>query len=228
MINHHPKHELLTVFSRGELPSSLSAAIAIHADMCPLCQDNIAAITHQQAQISFEQAHLHNFIVENDVEDKDEDLIDFELMIDNIVADDKLDMINISPDKTITVVGESFILPKAIKNMELGAFSHIGKLSRARFKLNEGVVHTSLLHIQPGGSVPEHTHKGYELTLLLAGSFHDEQGCYGAGDFIMLDDNVTHKPVSEHGCLCLTVANDSLHFTQGINKLLNPIGTFIY
>ncbi|MFQ3312714.1 MAG: putative transcriptional regulator, partial [Colwellia sp.] len=33
---------------------------------------------------------------------------------------------------------------------------------------------------------------------------------------------------STNGCLCFTVANDALHFTQGINKLLNPIGSFIY
>jgi putative transcriptional regulator len=85
-----------------------------------------------------------------------------------------------------------------------------------------------LLHIQPGGSVPEHTHNGFELTVLIAGDFSDDQGEYVPGDFIMLDKKHQHHPVSEKGCLCFTVANDSLHFTQGINKLLNPIGTFIY
>ena len=100
--------------------------------------------------------------------------------------------------------------------------------SAAGLQLDEGEIHTSLLHIDPGGSVPEHTHNGFELTLLLAGSFTDEQGEYVAGDFIMLDKRHQHHPVSEHGCLCYTVANDSLHFTQGINKLLNPIGSFIY
>ena len=63
---------------------------------------------------------------------------------------------------------------------------------------------------------------------MLAGTFADEQGEYVAGDFIMLDKRHQHQPATEHGCLCYTVANDALHFTQGINKLLNPIGAFIY
>jgi putative transcriptional regulator len=95
-------------------------------------------------------------------------------------------------------------------------------------QLDENEIHTNLLHIEPGGSVPEHTHKGFELTLLLEGSFVDEKGTYVKGDFILLDGNHQHHPVSEGGCLCYTVANDAMHFTQGINKLLNPIGSFIY
>jgi putative transcriptional regulator len=82
--------------------------------------------------------------------------------------------------------------------------------------------------MEPNGSVPQHTHKGFELTLLLEGSFHDEEGEYVKGDFIMLDGQHLHNPISSSGCLCYTVANDSMHFTQGINKLLNPIGSFIY
>jgi putative transcriptional regulator len=112
--------------------------------------------------------------------------------------------------------------------MPLGKTANIGKLARARIQLNENEIHTSLLQIQPGGGVPEHTHKGFELTLLLEGSFHDEQGEYVKGDFIMLDASHQHHPISEEGCLCYTVANDALRFTQGINKLLNPIAAFIY
>jgi putative transcriptional regulator len=101
-------------------------------------------------------------------------------------------------------------------------------LARTRIQLDETEIHTNLLHIEPGGSVPEHTHKGFELTVLLEGSFHDDHDKYVKGDFIMLDSSHQHHPVSPEGCLCYTVANDALHFTQGINKLLNPIGSFIY
>jgi putative transcriptional regulator len=64
--------------------------------------------------------------------------------------------------------------------------------------------------------------------LLLEGSFEDEMGSYHEGDFIWLDGKHTHNPVTKEGCLCLTVASDSLHFTQGLTKMLNPIGKFIY
>jgi putative transcriptional regulator len=123
---------------------------------------------------------------------------------------------------------ELYTLPSAISNMVRGKDSSFGKLTRTRLQLNENEIHTSLLHISPGGAVPEHTHKGFELTVLLEGSFSDEKGEYVKGDFIMLDGSHQHSPVSKNGCLCYTVANDALHFSQGINKLLNPIGTFIY
>jgi putative transcriptional regulator len=225
MIKHHPKDDLLKVFVDGDLPASLSAAIAIHADMCPYCQQKIEQLTATHATETFEESHLHHFIVDDDNDVAD---IDFDDMIDAIVADDRIDTPQISADKTINVADTTFTLPRAIKNIDLGQFTQFGKLSRARFQLEEGAIHTSLLHIQPGGGVPEHTHKGYELTLLLDGEFSDDQGDYVPGDFIMLDAENTHQPISEKGCLCFTVANDSLHFTQGINRLLNPIGTFIY
>jgi len=228
MIKHHPSQELLASFSKGDLPSSLSAAIAIHADMCPICQKAISALEQQEANLSFEQAHLHDFIVQDSEQANEAASIDFESMIDSITADDKFAPIVTRTTKQIDIGQMNFELPRAIENMSLGKFSHIGKLSRARFQLDEGEIHSSLLHIQAGGSVPEHTHKGYELTLLLAGSFHDEHGIYQPGDFIMLDSQNTHQPTSEHGCVCFTVANDSMHFTQGINKLLNPLGAFIY
>ena len=47
MIKHHPKFELLKSFVDGDLPASLSAGIAIHADMCKQCQKQIAQLTEQ-------------------------------------------------------------------------------------------------------------------------------------------------------------------------------------
>jgi len=228
MIKHHPKFELLQAFVNGELPASLSAGIAIHADMCPECQQKIAALTEQVAEVSFEQAFLHQFAV-----DDNEDMnaiadIDFDSMIDEITETSELAPVVNSQPKAVSFREKQYTLPKALQNMELSNAANIGKLSRARVQLDEGVIHTNLLHIEPGGSVPEHTHNGFELTVLLSGSFEDEQGEYVAGDFIMLDGRHTHHPVSKQGCLCYTVANDSLHFTQGINRLLNPIGSFIY
>jgi len=227
MIKHHPKFELLKSFVDGDLPASLAAGIAIHADMCSLCQQKIAQLTEQVAEASFELSGLSKFDDDKAVTDIDE--LDFDEIIDQITASDDLEQSKESIDeRLITFKGMQFTLPNALRNIELGRTAQIGKLSRARLNLGEGEIHTNLLHIAAGGSIPEHTHKGFELTLLLAGTFADEQGEYIAGDFIMLDQRHQHQPATEHGCLCYTVANDALHFTQGINKLLNPIGAFIY
>ncbi len=229
MIKHHPKFELLQSFVEGDLPASLAAGIAIHADMCSLCQRQINQLTEQVAEASFEQNFLHKFVVDNDEDLAEIAELDFDEIIEKITANDELESKHeLRDERAIDFKGMQYVLPKTLRNMALGKTAQIGKLSRARVLLDEGEIHTNLLHIGPGGAIPQHTHKGFELTLLLAGTFADEQGEYVEGDFIMLDKRHQHQPATEHGCLCYTVANDALHFTQGINKLLNPIGSFIY
>ncbi|WP_286267373.1 ChrR family anti-sigma-E factor [Thalassotalea atypica] len=228
MIKHHPKFELIQSFVNGDLPASLSAGIAIHADLCPVCQQKIAQLTEQVAEVSFEEAFLDRFIVEEKQCNERVAEFDIEKMIDGITASSDIDIVEPKIEKIVSFKESTYSLPSVLSKMDVGKAANIGKLSRSRIHLNECEIHTSLLHIDPGGGVPEHTHRGFELTVLLEGSFSDEYGEYVKGDFIMLDGSHQHNPVSENGCLCYTVANDALQFTQGINRLLNPIGSFIY
>jgi len=230
MIKHHPTFELLSLFVKGELPASLSAGIAIHADMCPVCQAQIAQLTEQVAEtdFEFEANFLDRFIVEEGEDLEELPINNFDQMIADITETSDITAVPAKVEKLISFNDTEYTLPSPLNNMSLGKSSNFGKLSRTRLQLNEDEIHTSLLHIEPGGGVPQHTHKGFELTLLLDGSFEDENGEYVKGDFIMLSGDHQHHPISSKGCLCYTVANDALHFTQGINKLFNPIGSFIY
>lgn len=233
MIKHHPTFELIQLFVNGDLPASLSAGIAMHAEMCPKCKQQIEQLTDQVAEVSFEENLADSFMAgHNEVSDFEHtrhlDSLNIDDMVAQITLSDEAYQLTSQTEKTVTLNNKPYVLPKALNNMTIGKTANIGKLSRARIQLNENEIHTSLLQIAPGGGVPQHTHKGFELTLLLEGSFNDENGMYFKGDFIMLDHSHQHTPISDEGCLCYTVANDALHFTQGINKLLNPIGTFIY
>ena len=233
MIKHHPKFELIQAFVTGELPASLSAGIAIHSEMCSKCHHQITQLTEQLAECSFEEA---TFQPTNNASTELLSLLNTSnieaMSIDNMIAEitvsDEIDAAIRPVNKTVIFNKKPCSLPTALTNMTLDKAVNIGKLSRSRIQLNENEIHTSLLTMRPGGGIPEHTHKGFELTLLLEGSFSDEKGEYVKGDFIMCDASHQHHPVSEQGCLCYTVTNDALHFTQGINKLLNPIGAFIY
>lgn len=62
-----------------------------------------------------------------------------------------------------------------------------------------------LLKVEPGEGLPEHTHAGWELTLVLRGSYTDEFGTFRPGDVADLDNEVTHRPVAcpKEGCICL-------------------------
>lgn len=222
-MRHHPTHELMSVFASGELPASLSIAVAAHLELCRDCQAAVDRMTQQAAQ--------QEFITPSSTSQQDNEE-DFADMIMQITQDDALFDVQIDTDETaeqtIEFKGQHYRLPRTLQSLVLQKQQKLGKLTRSRIDLQEGSLKTSLLHIEPGGSVPMHTHKGFELTLLLDGEFEDEMGKYQKGDFIWLTGQHEHTPTTTTGCLCFTVSNDALQFTQGFSKLLNPIGQFIY
>jgi len=221
MITHHPKHELLELHVKGQLPASISAAISMHAEMCPLCKDKLEKLTLSQSTTVFESTS-------SQINTADNFDMDFSNMIDSITSSDNVYIEKFVAPKSVNVRGHEYIIPRAIDKVAQSQWQNLGKLSRARLDLNEGELHTSLLHIDPTGTVPAHTHKGFELTLLLDGSFEDELGAYTKGDFIWLTKSHTHKPETKDGCLCYTVSSNALQFTKGLARILNPIGNFIY
>ena len=66
-----------------------------------------------------------------------------------------------------------------------------------------------LIKAAPGASVPEHTHGGSEITLVLRGALIDSTGRYAPGDVADVDEHIEHTPVAdaEAGCIC-AIANE--------------------
>ncbi|MFI3245974.1 MAG: cupin domain-containing protein, partial [Ferrimonas sp.] len=79
-------------------------------------------------------------------------------------------------------------------------------------------------------SVPAHTHKGRELTLVLHGGFADEQGHYLQGDFIERDQQHQHQPHTDanEDCLVISALDAPLHFTSGLARMLNPLSNLFF
>jgi putative transcriptional regulator len=73
-----------------------------------------------------------------------------------------------------------------------------------------------LLKVDPGKKIPEHTHGGQELTLILRGSYSDVLGTYRPGDVADLDEATQHSPVacSKQGCICLMANEGKLAFVD--------------
>ncbi|KEO61081.1 ChrR family anti-sigma-E factor [Thioclava indica] len=82
-----------------------------------------------------------------------------------------------------------------------------------------------LLYIPQGMAVPDHTHGGLELTLVLQGSFHDETGEFGVGDVEVAEDDLDHTPTAGMGeaCICLAATDAPLQFKGLLPRLLQPI-----
>ena len=84
----------------------------------------------------------------------------------------------------------------------------------------------SLLRAKPGASVPQHTHEGEEITLVMTGAMEDGGEVFGPGDVALNDEHDDHKPriVGDAICHCLIVRTGSLRFTGRFTRALNLIG----
>ena len=231
MIKHHPHTDLLLAHAQGELPLSMSIAIAAHCALCHECQSQVSRFTEQAAELAFlapSQTAEPAFISETDTAQDDA----WQQMLSHI-----MDLPEATPTESDYLAKATvslnhkhvrYEIPTVFRQHIAHPWQQIGKVSRMRFDVDESHTRASLLHIDALGEIPQHTHKGYELTLLLAGEFSDINGQYVPGDFIILDGNTQHSPKTQSGCLCYTVLDAPLYFTKGLSKLLNPIGELIY
>lgn len=71
---------------------------------------------------------------------------------------------------------------------------------------------TYALRIEPGKAMLQHSHAADEWTLILQGSYRDEDGEYAAGSFIEEDDETVHRPIAtgDMPCICLAVMSGPL------------------
>ena len=85
-----------------------------------------------------------------------------------------------------------------------------------------------LIKMEPGSSVPLHSHGGKEYILVLQGSFRDEYGTYSTGDIQINDQKIKHTPIAsnDEGCVCLTITERDVIFFGKFGSLLN-LFTFI-
>ena len=114
----------------------------------------------------------------------------------------------------------------AVSDIEWKEFSGIGEHTLSSGD-RDGYM-TKLIRVRAGRSVPQHTHEGDELTLILRGAFTDSTGRYARGDLSIANDSVDHRPVADpfEDCLCLAVTNAPIKLSGAFTKFLNPFLRF--
>jgi putative transcriptional regulator len=78
-----------------------------------------------------------------------------------------------------------------------------------------------LLYIPAGCAVPDHGHRGTELTLVLQGAFVDEHDRFARGDVEVANEELEHTPVADVGvdCICLSATDAPLRFNGFMPRL---------
>lgn len=219
-MSYHPQDQLLQAYAQGTLDDVSAFTVATHIEGCPKCQRAVALL----------EAQCGDSLCTAEVESHDT----MQDMFDQIVSLEQNDE-PFRPQRQpsyIEVNGKSFRLPLSLSRFRdrVGEWkSYGGKVFSASIDISNDS-RVSLMYIAENVSIPQHTHKGLESTLVLHGGFSDEDGHYEAGDFLLKDASVKHSPMTKQGedCLCLTVLTEPMIFTQGVARVFNLFGKGMY
>ena len=115
---------------------------------------------------------------------------------------------------------EILALPEPLRETALQSFQ-ISKWQGltqgiSRLKLDAGSqAEVELYRIEPGCTVPRHSHKGSEFTLVVQGGFTDESGSFGPGELSIKGPKDTHQPTGDDDgvCFALAIRDGGLKFT---------------
>ena len=220
MVKYHPEARFLSDSTAGSLPEEQALCVATHLHYCATCRVKVRELTELGSvlfmQLLPEPAAAQSAHVAAD---------DFGRLMTRI-SGLPTTPISATASATDNVSGLPRPLHKLGRgNIETLKWRRIGKGFRySRLKVGSPQRETSLLHIKAGGSVPHHRHAGDEITVIIKGSFSDQDDKYGVGDFIVRTAGEKHQPVAsqDQDCLCLSTLEKPLILSNLFYRLLAP------
>jgi putative transcriptional regulator len=207
LIKHHLSDQLLMGYAAGTLPEAFSLVAATHISLCDECRARAEA---------------------------------YEAVGGAVLESETAPMSEASLDACLARLGAPEApAPRPVRRgmFPLPLADYVGgDLEAIRWKplgmgVKQAILPTGkgasarLLYIPAGQAVPDHGHRGLELTLVLQGAFRDENERFGPGDVEIADEEDQHTPVAEMGvdCICLAATDARLRFRGMMPRLLQPI-----
>lgn len=223
MPKHHIDHPMLMDYAAGSLAQPVAMLIATHIALCPECCGHVSALEAIGGALldQIEPAELAEGSLEAAL-----------AKLDKVHRARPISARPPSPRAgSDALFADESILPEPLRSAVTQSSSRL-QWRRRGIGLQELVlpsgnpkIRASLLKISPGASMPAHTHRGTELTLVLAGGFSDKTGHYQPGDVTLADSKTNHRPVAdEQGeCLCFAVIDGGIRFTGVLGRIANPM-----
>lgn len=220
LVTQHPDQAMLEAYASGTLDDALSFIVATHLELCEDCRHSCSEI---------EEAVANEMMTASAPTLSNADMAVMQQIMSQSTTQKPVVKNKVSKLET-TVNGKTFVLPRTLSAIEpnIGRWDKvIGNLWRA--SVDVGATHKmNLIYMENGGGIAEHTHRGFEATLVIDGEFSDESGTFKDGDFIFKDGSCIHKPYTDTHCLCLAVMDKPLHFSSGLARLLNPFSHLFF
>jgi putative transcriptional regulator len=215
-IRHHLSDDLLVSYAAGSLAEGWSIAVATHLALCPDCRKRLALAE----SIGGELLEASDISPEADSS--------WEAVRSRIAQSAPT---QVETPRAAPVVQRDNGLPEPLRSYLGGdvdtlRWRSLGRgASQIRIQTADTETQVRLLRIPAGKPVPEHSHGGRELTLVLSGSFADGKDVFARGDIEDADASLTHQPIATPGedCICLAVTDAPLRFSSWIVRAIQPI-----
>ena len=203
-IKHHPQEATLLAYATGNLPEAFSLIIASHVSLCDHCRAIVESCDAVGGSVL-------------------EDVPEVAMQANSL--DRALAALDAPAPKPIR--RKPGVLPAPLQAYVGGDLEAV-KWRPVGMGVKHAILPTStqasarLLRIPAGGAIPDHSHMGSELTLVLQGAFADEADHFARGDLEEADGDVTHTPVAAPGddCICLAVTDAPLAFKGWLPRVV--------
>jgi putative transcriptional regulator len=211
-IQHHLPDELLMAYSAGELSEAVNLIVATHISLCDECR---AALGSYDA--------VGGALLDT-CETVQMSASSLDSVLNLIHAQDTADV-----TQEIRVPASDDTLPAPLRDYVHGGLENV-RWRSAGMGVKHAILPTSkdatarLLYIPAGTAIPDHSHNGLELTLVLQGAFQDEDGYFGRGDVEVASEDLHHTPVADisEDCICLAVTDAPLRFKGLMPRIAQP------
>lgn len=223
----HPPSEVLGEYAAGALAAPHAVVVSAHLENCKHCRQRVQTFNELGGQSLAD-------IAAQPVSERLKDKVFARLGELDAGEDSSADAVAMHTQESALEESQDAI-PGSLQQFGIRDFSSVAwkrvtKDIESYTLFCERGRRAVLLRIRPGGGLHKHTHTGDEATLILKGSFSDEDGNYCAGDYMLLDASHQHNPVAgtESECICLAMEEGPVQFVSGWKRLLNPLLRWFY
>lgn len=207
-INHHIPDAMLMAYAAGELSEALALVVATHISLCDECRSAAEGY-----------AALGGCILDQ----QDTVALSADSFAQTMARIAGMEQATPAPPKPRAAV------PAPLADYIGACFDDIawrpvGMGVKQAVLTTDQAATARMLYIPAGQKMPDHSHRGQELTLVLAGAFSDDGVRFARGDVEFADGDVSHTPVADpdEPCICLAATDAPLRFRGLLPRLAQP------
>lgn len=213
-IKHHPSEALLIDYASGAMGPAQALVLAAHVHACAHCRSQVEAAEAMGGALleSLPDAGLSPGALDRALERIEQPAPEPAPLVRAPVP---------QPADWIRVPAE--VLEAARHKRWVAPGVWVAPIyADERGRPRKGQTLAYLLRVGAGMRMPEHTHNGCELTLILKGAFADGDQVFRPGDVAETDDDVQHSPhiAGDGECVCLVACDNPLVVKDWLGRIV--------